>query len=334
MINFLFFFLVSNVIFLLYFKKISKIYGVYDIPNKRKIHKDDTPLLGGLYFFINLSLLFGYFGVRYFDVSSEISIDTNTLIVFNFLFFTLIFVLGFFDDKIDLNPNIKLCILFAIIYIFLNFNSSFVINFLNFSFTDRVINLGKYNILFTTICFLLFINACNMFDGINLQSGIYFLSICIFFIFFITQSYLLLSILISLIFFLILNFRGRIFMGDSGIYLYSFSLSLIFINLYNEQFINYADTVFIMMMVPGIDMFRLFLFRILNKKNPFRPDNNHFHHLLLNKFSYKKTILLISIIILIPLFLLFFNFSNIIILLIYLIVYFLFVLNLKNKNVF
>ena len=43
------------------------------------------------------------------------------------------------------------------------------------------------------------------------------------------------------------------------------------------------------MMVPGVDMFRLFLMRILSKKNPFSPDRNHIHHLLLNKiFKYKN----------------------------------------------
>ena len=32
------------------------------------------------------------------------------------------------------------------------------------------------------------------------------------------------------------------------------------------------------MMLPGIDMLRLFLERIL-KKNPFKGDRNHLHHL-------------------------------------------------------
>ena len=54
-------------------------------------------------------------------------------------------------------------------------------------------------------------------------------------------------------------------MGDSGIYLYSFTISLFFIHFYNERSIIYADTIFLMMMVPGIDMFRLFI-RILKNK--------------------------------------------------------------------
>ena len=42
------------------------------------------------------------------------------------------------------------------------------------------------------------------------------------------------------------------------------------------------------MMVPGIDMFRLFILRLYNKKIPFSPDREHVHHLLLNKFSNLK----------------------------------------------
>jgi hypothetical protein len=36
------------------------------------------------------------------------------------------------------------------------------------------------------------------------------------------------------------------------------------------------------MILPGVDMFRLFMIRIFSKKNPFYPDQNHIHHLLLN----------------------------------------------------
>ena len=48
------------------------------------------------------------------------------------------------------------------------------------------------------------------------------------------------------------------------------------------------------MMVPGIDMFRLFILRLYNKKNPFSPDREHVHHLLLNKFSNLKTLLILN----------------------------------------
>ena len=170
-----------------------------------------------------------------------------------------------------------------------------------------------------------------MFDGMNLQTGIYLTSV-IFYFFPFSQSLLIIVVSISLLFFLMLNFKGKIFMGDSGIYLYSFTISLFFIHFYNERSIIYADTIFLMMMVPGIDMFRLFIVRIL-KKNPFQADKNHIHHLLLNNYNYKKTVILLSIIIYVPLFLIKIELSNVIILLIYLFIYCFLIFNLKYKYV-
>ena len=333
MYKFIIFLAILNFIFLYYFKNISKFYGVYDVPNKRKIHQLSTPLIGGFYFFINLSLLYLFSVISLnFDSLNLDVVDNNILSLFNYFFFLAIFIIGFIDDKNDLNPNIKLIILFLLIYIFLNFNEPFVIKFLNFSFINIQVSLGSYDILFTTLCFLLFINACNMFDGMNLQTGIYLTSVMFYFFSFF-QSLIIIVISISLLFFLILNFKGKIFMGDSGIYLYSFVISLIFIHLYNERSIIYADTIFLMMMVPGIDMFRLFILRILKKQNPFRADKNHIHHLLLNNYNYNKTIILLSIIIYAPLFLIKIDLSNVMILLIYIFIYCSFIFNLKNKHV-
>ena len=86
--------------------------------------------------------------------------------------------------------------------------------------------------------------------------------------------------------------------------------------------IDYSDQIFILKMVPGIDMFRLFMFRILKKKNPFRPDNLHIHHILLEKFSYMQTILIIILLVNTPIILSFFGVSSIFITLGFLLSYF------------
>ena len=62
------------------------------------------------------------------------------------------------------------------------------------------------------------------------------------------------------------------------------------------------------MCIPGLDMFRLFLERIYFKKNPFKGDNNHLHHILLKKLGFKRcTILIQSVIFLTILFGLFYS---------------------------
>ena len=62
----------------------------------------------------------------------------------------------------------------------------------------------------------------------------------------------------------------------------------------------------ILFMYPGLDMFRLFIQRLLKKKNPFKADMSHIHHLLLVKCSFWKTFLIIQISILLPIILSFF----------------------------
>ena len=131
---------------------------------------------------------------------------------------------------------------------------------LDYLFLNRSYELGNFSIPFTMLCFLLYINAINMFDGINLQSFsyiffifVYFLINKIFFIF-------LLMLFVPLIIFGYLNYRNRSFFGDSGCYLISVIIGSLFISSYNLNKIETADTIFLLMILPGIDMLRLFTF--------------------------------------------------------------------------
>jgi UDP-GlcNAc:undecaprenyl-phosphate GlcNAc-1-phosphate transferase len=56
------------------------------------------------------------------------------------------------------------------------------------------------------------------------------------------------------------------------------------------------------MSIPGLDMLRLFVSRIVSGKNPFQADRNHLHHLLINKFSYSTSILILLILLFAPIF--------------------------------
>ena len=121
-------------------------------------------------------------------------------------------------------------------------------------------------------------------------------------------------------------------MGDSGVLLSSFVVAYVVIKFYNKGILIDADTIFILMMVPGIDMFRLFLSRLYNKKNPFYPDKNHIHHLLLNKFKFKITILILFLLIFFPIFFKYLKISSIFIILTYLVIYSYIVKKLSNRN--
>ena len=170
-IFFLVFFIFLNSIILVSYKSISQIINIYDFPDKRKIHKNKTPLLGGFIIVINF-ILFSFLVLSdLYEFNLIIPIFETKIKYIVFLnILILIFFLGALDDKFDLNPNLKLFILTVLITFFLYLDRSLIVNKLTFSFTNAEIYLGNYSFVFTILCFLLFINACNMFDGINLQS--------------------------------------------------------------------------------------------------------------------------------------------------------------------
>ena len=45
-----------------------------------------------------------------------------------------------------------------------------------------------------------------------------------------------------------------------------------------------------MLLYPGIDLIRLFFFRLIRKKNPFKGDRKHIHHILQAKFNQKQIV--------------------------------------------
>jgi len=326
-------FISTNILILISYNYLAKIVNVYDFPNKRKIHKIKTPLIGGIILLVNFIFLIILLET---GVISSLTLSNIFENKFNYFLFSLsiilIFLIGFIDDKIDINPNLKLVCLFLIIFFVQFLDNSILITEIRFSFTNNLIYLGKYSFLFTALCFLLFINACNMFDGINLQSCLYYLILSLYLITLDSHNLFLIVMIISILIICILNSKGKIFMGDSGVFLCSFVLAYFMVKNYNINIINYSDKIFILMMVPGIDMFRLFMFRILNKKNPFKPDNSHIHHILLRKFTYLQTILIIFLLVNVPIILSFFDVSSLFIILSFLFSYFLLITNHLKKR--
>ena len=241
------FFVFLNLLIVINFNKIKLFHLNIDKPDyKRKLHAKPTALAGGQIIFINI--LIYWLILLFFDELLEKEIFFQNIQSMNYfiLISSLIFLIGFIDDKINLKANHKFIIIFSIIFLFLFFDKSVVISKIQFSFIDKVFFLNQFDILFTAFCFLVYLNAFNMFDGINLQSSFYSLFIFFNFIFFI-NSLLINIIVISLIFFSYLNFKNKTFLGDSGSLLLAFIISYLVINLYTLEYINYADKICIFM---------------------------------------------------------------------------------------
>jgi len=320
-----------NLIFIFWFEKIRIFHLIIDKPdNFRKFHKKPTSLAGGVILMINILFFFIVYLIYEKSLLDEIIFVSVTELNFFICSCLLIFLIGFFDDKFNFTPLIKFFLLLSVIILLLYFNPNSRLETIRLSFIKNEINLAQYSTLFTLFCFLVFINSFNMFDGINLQASSYTLFIFITFAIYLKISLLIKILLIFIIAFKYLNFRNKSFLGDSGSLLVAFIISFIFIKLFNYNIINYSDEIFIYMMLPGIDMIRLFFQRIKMKRNPFSFDRLHLHHLLLKKFSYTKSILIINLLILFPIMLNFFIANKLYIILITIFAYTLTIFKIKK----
>ena len=316
-----------NILFVFFFNIISRYIPILDKPdNIRKIHNSDIPLLGGLIIAINFSIYIFY----YFPYNYELSFISNYREIFSFYIIAIfIFITGLYDDKYSLNPNAKFILITIILMASILLDESLAIRELRVDFINRVIPTNEFSIFFTIFCLLLFINALNMFDGINLQVGTYSLIIFIFFLLNNIAVIISLVIMIALIFFLYLNYNNRSFLGDSGSLLLAYIIGYIFIKYYNLGIIENIETIFIIMLIPGLDMLRLFITRIYSGKNAFNPDNNHLHHIF-NLYSKKKSYFLIQMMIAIPIVIYFTLFKSVIVIIFSILMYILTIYLLKK----
>ena len=327
----LFIFFIINIIFIANFNKIKFFYYILDKPDKKKkLHHKQMPLAGGIILIINILLYFIIANINKQHLSTEIFFH-NIFDLYIFVFTSLIiFCIGLFDDKYNLSPNYKFLFLFIVIFLALNFDESLIITTINISFFDKAINLKEFSVLFTCLCFLIFLNAFNMFDGINLQASFYSIIILTFISIIYVNSLFIKILLIFLICYSFLNYKNKSFLGDNGSLLIAFLIGYIFIKLYNNDKIIFVDEVFIYMMIPGLDLIRLVFKRIVNKKNPLRGDRNHLHHLISSKFSLFKSTIIVQFLIFTPIFLLYLNIKQIIIILITICCYILLIYKVKK----
>ena len=322
--------ILSYIFFLRYAKKISNYLKINDIPdNRRKIHKIKTPktacfsLVTLLLFVLIMNNIFIFYPK-----------DFNIIIICSLS----IFFIGFVDDRANLSPYKKILFISFILIISLYFSENLIIEKFYIKTYDLFIPLNKFKLFFTILCILLLINSLNLADGINgLAIGISF-----FWLFYIIQIYklsfnfIIITILSNLMLSFFYTFKGKHFLGDSGSLMLGAFVALTAIygnNFYLQAgiFPNNAEQLIILFLLPGLDMFRLFIERIYKGQNPLVADKNHIHHYLIKQFSLAKTLFLYFSFMNLPIIAsLYLKFSLIYILIIFVIFYYFVIFYLKN----
>ena len=313
--------------FLILFKeKIANSLKIMDKPNDiRKIHSQTIPSIGG---FIILPYLIS--SLIYENYLALISHKQLLLWLFLLIFF---FTIGFIDDRNHLGAKIKTFFLLTCLFIVLPLDKNLTINALVFQDIKQVVVLNQASLFFSVFCIFFIYNALNFSDGLNgvaIGLSIYWI-ISIIIITGIHNPFYL-AIAISLFFILLPNLLNKIFIGNSGVNLLSILFSLIFINLFNRNYILF-DQIILLVFLPSIDLVRIVIERLLYNKSPAEPDQNHFHHLLLKITAAKYAFIPYLAFAITPYLLNAFFFKSYIALVISIVAYFAILFYLKRKNV-
>ncbi|MBN1650636.1 MAG: undecaprenyl/decaprenyl-phosphate alpha-N-acetylglucosaminyl 1-phosphate transferase [Bacteroidales bacterium] len=261
--------------------------NIFDKPNGRTSHYENTPTLGGVAIFagITISLLLfcnatSFNGLQYIVAS-----------------LMLVFFIGLKDDiyTISLTKKLGGQLLVIFILIFLG----------DFRFTNLGGFLGIYEISYITsvaisaFVFIVLINCINLIDGVDgLASGLSILIAFIFAIFFYSHkntaftlvSTSLLGALIPFFIYNVFGKRNKLFMGDTGALIIGV-ISVVLVVEFNEiSASNTSGLIAItaapamsiaLFFIPLYDTLQVFTLRLFKRKSPFCPDKNHLHHRLL-----------------------------------------------------
>jgi UDP-GlcNAc:undecaprenyl-phosphate GlcNAc-1-phosphate transferase len=289
--NIVYFFFITSLVFWIIQKNIFIISN-----NLLLVDKSDTkrkiPLLGGFFLIISLIIIFGILVLS----------NNKNYFLSEYVYLFTIFLIGAIDDAKNIKALSRLFLSAIVVFLIIITNEKLIINFL---YVEKfyIFN-NSFAIFFTILCFLLFQNALNLMDGINCLA----ISFCITVLLLLTmlnQNHIEIKIVLIVVcaYLLFLNQKNITFLGDGGVYVLSFAISIFTIETYKLDYKIFGPTDILMLFcIPGYDMLRLFVQRIANKKNPFTKDKNHLHHFLKRKISNLYLIILIYILSTISLF--------------------------------
>lgn len=272
--------------------------NLFDTPDPRKIHQTEIPRLGGIAFFP--SILLAFFLLYGFGImSGDQQFITQFLSALQSMCFiaagaVLLYLIGMADDLVGVRYRAKFIV--QAIAAALVMVGGIQMNNLQGLF--GVTNMSEAIVIpFTLIVILFIINSINLIDGIDgLASGLSAIACAFYAYVFVNSGLYLFSALAvatlgTLIPFFVYNVFGnplkrrKIFMGDTGALTIGLMLSVMSIRIcqietfpknYNSGVIAFAP-----LLIPCLDVVRVYFHRIKARRNPFLPDKTHIHHKLL-----------------------------------------------------
>ena len=272
-------------------------YKKFDDFNYRSSHRTLATRTGGIGIFACLMFISIYFyfnNTEIFDYSLFIPIG-------------IMFIVGVYDDFY--NADFKLKFLLQIIVAKILIDQGFIIDHFH-----GVLGLQEIpritSQIFTVFVFLVIVNAINFIDGIDGMAITELIKVVVIVELFSeakTPIYFLgILIILSSIPLYYFNYKkeNKVFLGDAGSLLFGSLIAVYIFHVLGSEYtfqehfkLNKPLFTMSLIIYPLIDLLRVFIIRISNKKSPFSPDQNHIHHLLINKsYSHFKIVLTIQLI--------------------------------------
>jgi UDP-GlcNAc:undecaprenyl-phosphate GlcNAc-1-phosphate transferase len=250
-----------------------------DRPGGRKTHFGDVPIVGGLAMLLGIVLGGGLLSPQQAPAPAFLAACSVLVTV------------GLVDDRFEISPWARLPVqVVAALVIMVGAGAS--VTTLGDPLGNGTIEFSRVgSVAFTIAIVMAAINAFNMLDGLDgLAGAIAFIAFIAFAIVSGADAGAALSLVIagSVAAFLVFNMptqynrRVRCFMGDSGSTLLGFCIAWICIQASQGPAREVAPvTTLWVVALPVYEVVWSTVRRLLRGTSPFRPDSNHFHHLLL-----------------------------------------------------
>ncbi|MBI4948166.1 undecaprenyl/decaprenyl-phosphate alpha-N-acetylglucosaminyl 1-phosphate transferase [Candidatus Berkelbacteria bacterium] len=252
---------------------------------ERDVHTKPVPRVGGIAivasFYITTLLITAIFpDLLSFTNTKVLGIDRSLFGLFMGLF--ILTAVNILDDYKSLRWQWRLLAQIASAVIIIAFGIR--VDWLTNPF-GGVIQMGQWGSVFVIIWIVSLTNATNWLDGVNgLAGGVGAIALAILYFLSISPEVqqdgnaLLAAISCgAVIGFLPFNIvRAKAFLGDTGSMFIGFLVGAIAIISGGK-----VATAFLVLAIPFLDSIVVIITRLLNKQSPFRPDNRHLHHKLL-----------------------------------------------------
>jgi len=252
-----------------------------DFLKPQAFHEFPVTRSGGVASIVSLSIFF----VIYYLLYSKILYD------YIFISYSM-FLIGFLDDlKVSIKPFKRLILMVLLLFLFIYILPIKIFN-MDIPFLMSLMSSHIFSSVFVLLCFLFVINGANLIDGFNglLAINIIIINIVLVYINMNNENFefsiLLISQIIILLSFLLFNFpNAKIFLGDSGAYLFGAltSLNTIITNNLNPKISSFFFCTLLFYLF--FEVFFSFFRKLMQKKSPIYPDDKHLHMLSFYKIS-------------------------------------------------